>query len=321
VVVQVTVNIHRPWLHSLALVILAFQGQFKYFLLKCHHFAPIHHLDHYSILLLLTMGDLSQATLRTLANADGSATYTVPHQGFKMIAGVNYPVEVPYRSDEIPESTYIEVNLRPHNGVGMVKERHVEELIKRTLHVIVLGEQTPRTMLQVTLQVVSVDIDESLPGGVKGGGQGETYLGVLSSALNAAVLGCLDAGVQMKNVAGATLIGLSRKDGQVVINPGVLQRKKCSSLHVFAFDKDGSSLLIESEGRFDLNGLEQAEQAARLAVLGHVVDSANGSQTNKQQHGDVPMNGTDNNSGIPVMDVIRKAMDARVIKDESWRQD
>ncbi|EXJ54358.1 hypothetical protein A1O7_09697 [Cladophialophora yegresii CBS 114405] len=273
------------------------------------------------------MGDPPQATLHTLDNADGSATYSAPHQGYKIVAGVNYPVEVPYRSDELPESTFVEVNLRPHNGVGMVKERHVEDLIKRTLQALVLGDETPRTMLQVTLQVVSVETDESLPGGVKSGGQGETYLDMLASALNAAILGCLDAGVQMRTVTGAAVIGLSRDDGQVVVNPGVVQRQGCSSLHVFAFTQDGKTLLIESEGRFSMDHLKRAEQAARLAVLGQnqgqrANNKTNASDANKLPNGDVAMNGTGHDSAVvSVLDVMRKAMQARVIEDESWRQD
>ncbi|KIX05422.1 uncharacterized protein Z518_06294 [Rhinocladiella mackenziei CBS 650.93] len=271
------------------------------------------------------MSEPPQATLHTLINADGSVTYSAPNHGYQIAAGVNYPVEVPYRSDEIPESTFIEVNLRPHDGVGMVKERHVEELIKRTLQTIVLGEETPRTMLQVTLQVVSVETDGSLPGGAKSGGQAETYLDILASAINASVLGCLDAGVQMKAVAGATLIGIG-PDEEVIVEPGVLQRKKCSSLHVFGFTSNGKTVLMESEGKSTISSWKQAEQAARSAILGHIDYSTNVSDVNKQ-NGDVAMNGTStkgntaSNSVICVLDVMRKAMEARVIKDESWRQD
>lgn len=262
-----------------------------------------------------------QALLHTLVNADGSATYIAPGQSFKIVAGVNYPVEVPFRSDEIPESTFIEVNLRPHNGVGMVKERHVENLIKRTLQTIVLGQETPRTMLQVTLQVMGVETDEGLPGGVKGGGQGETYLDMLASALNAAVLGCLDAGVQMKAVAGAALVGIG-PDQDVVMSPEVSTRKQCTSVHVFGFRSDGKTLLMESEGKFDMDNWKQAEQVARSAVLGHDKNT-NASEVDKQ-NGDSAMNGTDAttaNSAISVLDVMREAMEARVIKDERWRQD
>ncbi|EXJ77225.1 hypothetical protein A1O3_10383 [Capronia epimyces CBS 606.96] len=262
----------------------------------------------------MAMTESPKAILHTLVNADGSATYTAANNGCQIIAGVNYPVEVPYRSDEIPESTFIQVNLRPHNGVGMVKERHVEELIMRTLQTVVLGDETPRTMLQITLQVVSVESDESLPGGVKGGGQGETYLDVLTSALNASILGCLDAGVQMKAVAGAALVGISQ-DGRLIAGPSVVQRKKCTSLHVFAFTSDGKTVLMESEGKCSVGDWKQAQQVARSAVLGTV---------NKQHNGDVAMNGTNTSSeysGLGVLDVIRKALEARVIKDGGQRHE
>ncbi len=261
-----------------------------------------------------------QATLRSLLNADGSSTYSAPNHGYRIVAGVNYPVEVPYRSDEIPESTFIEVNLRPHNGVSMVKERHVEELIKRTLGTIILAEETPRTLLQITLQVVSVETDESLPGGIKGGGQGETYLDVLASAFNAAVLGCLDAAVPMRAVAGAVLVGTG-SDRHFMVSPGVVTRKKCVSLHVFGFNSDGKILLMESEGKFSMAEWKEAEQVARLAVLGSS-QKINAADINKQ-NGDVAMNGSDTSgsAAICVLDVVRKAMEDRVIKDESWRQE
>lgn len=262
----------------------------------------------------MALTELPKAILHTLATADGSATYIAPNNGYQIVAGVNYPVEVPFRSDEIPESTFIEVNLRPHNGVGMVKERHVEELITRTLQTIVLGEETPRAMLQITLQVVSVQSDESLPGGVKGGGQGETYLDLLASALNAAILGCLDAGVQMRAIAGAAVVGIDH-NGRLVVGPSVVQRKKCSSLHVFAFTSDGKTVLMESEGKFNMDDWKRAGQAAREAVLGNV---------NKPDGGDIAMNGTNTTSGtsgICTLSVIREALEARVIKDESRRQE
>lgn len=264
------------------------------------------------------MGDPPQAILHPLVSADGSATYIAPSRGYKIVAGVNYPVEVPYRSDEVAESTFIEVNLRPHNGVSMVKERHVEELVRRTVQTIVLGEETPRTMLQITLQVVSVETDETLPGGVKGGGQGETYLDILASSINAAVLGCLDAGVQMKAVAGAALVSIG-PDRQLVVNPSVHQRKNSTSLHVFCFSSDGKVLLMESEGKFTMPEWRQAEQVARSAVLGH----SENSNINKQ-NGDVAMDESDDTSRSSVtcvLDVLRKAVEARVIKDESWRQE
>ena len=209
---------------------------------------------------------LAQIVLHPLHNADGSATYTAPDNANTIIAGVNYPVEVPYRSDEIPDSTFIEVNLRPHNGVAMVKERHIEFLLKQTLQSIVRIEATPRMMLQVTLQVAGAETDEDLPGGIKGGGQGETYLPVLASALNAAVLGCLDGAVQMKQIAGAALIGI-KYDGTIVESPKVSERKKCKSLHVFAFAASGDVVLMQSEGPFSIKEWTSAQELARRLVV------------------------------------------------------
>jgi exosome complex component RRP46 len=209
---------------------------------------------------------LAQLVLHPLHNADGSATYTGPNDTHTIIAGINYPVEVPYRSDEIPDSTFIEVNLRPHNGVAMVKERHVESLVKQTLQSIVRIEETPRMMLQVTLQVASAETDEDLPGGIKGGGQGETYLPVLASALNAALLACLDGAVKMKQTAGAALIGI-KQDGTPVENPRAAERKKCKSLHVFALTGSGEVILMQSEGAFSLEEWTGAQELGRRLVV------------------------------------------------------
>jgi exosome complex component RRP46 len=209
----------------------------------------------------------AQITVRSLRNANGSATYTAPNGLHTITVGVNYPVEVPYRSDEIPESTLIEVNVRPANGVTLVKERHVESLVKRTLQSIVRLEETPRMLLQVTLQITAAETDESLPGGIKEGGQGETYLSILASAVNAAVLGCLDGGVQMEQIAGAALIGIG-KDGTCLVSPRVEERKKCRSLHVFAVDGTGGVVLAESEGAFKMQEWTRALDQAKLLVQG-----------------------------------------------------
>lgn len=209
----------------------------------------------------------AQVVLRPLRNANGSATYTSPNGIHTITVGVNYPVEVPYRSDEEPEATQIEVNVRPANGVALVKERHVESLVKRTLQAVTRVEDTPRMLLQVTLQITSAEVDESLPGGIKEGGQGETYLPVLASAINAAVLGCLDGGVPMKQIAGAALIGIGN-DGTCLVSPRIEARKQCRSLHVVAVDGTGSVVLAESEGAFKMQDWTRAQEEAKSLVQG-----------------------------------------------------
>ena len=210
---------------------------------------------------------LPKIDLHTLHSSDGSATYTSPTNSHTLICGVNYPLEVSYRSKEIPEDTYIEVNLRPHNGVGQVKERHIEQLVKSVLSSIIRGEETPRCYLQCTIQVTQVEEDESLPGGTKGEGQGGSYLEVLAGAVNAAVLGCLDGGVQMRGIAGACVVAVG-EEGRMTVWPGLRERKVASSLHVFAFGREGETVLCESEGVFGFDEWVGAEKLAREAVVG-----------------------------------------------------
>jgi len=54
-------------------------------------------------------------TFNTLPHADGSATYE--GHGYTVVGAVNGPLEA-QRRDELPDETFLEVNLRPANGPG-----------------------------------------------------------------------------------------------------------------------------------------------------------------------------------------------------------
>lgn len=246
--------------------------------------------------------------LHSLSSSDGSALYTPPSQSSTFLAGINYPLEVSYRSNEIPEDTYIEVHLRPNNAVGVVKERHIEQLVARVLRSIVLGDETPRCMLQCTIQVTDSEINESLPGGVKGGGQAESYLETLASAINIAVLGCLDAGVQMRGVAGAAVVSIS-PTGKVDAWPGLKERKEAESLHVFCYGRDGQNLLFESEGHFELDWWVEAERVARAVVLGGM------GRDDEGENGDVVME----EKSESLFATFRRVVEERVERDNRWK--
>lgn len=245
--------------------------------------------------------------LHTLQSADGSATYQSP--AHTILCGVNYPLEVQYRSKELPEDTYIEVNLRPHNAVAGVRERHVESIVKRLLQGVVLGEETPRCMLQVTIQVTDVSEDESLPGGVKSGGQGESYLGLLAGAINAAVAGCLDAGVQMRGAAGAAIVAVKRS-GELVVWPDTRQVKQAKSVHMFAYGRQGECLVMESEGHFDIDEWEEAEKVVRRVVVGAA----------STEDEDISMDQGGAEAGNTLLASMRRAVEVRVERDGRWRE-
>jgi exosome complex component RRP46 len=103
-----------------------------------------------------------KTSLHPLNRADGSAIYTSPN-GYTILAAVNGPVEV-QRRDELPEEAHIEVNVRPHDGVGQVKERHLEVLITNTLRDVVFIQMFPRQMVQLTLQILRAPVDDNTIG-------------------------------------------------------------------------------------------------------------------------------------------------------------
>jgi exosome complex component RRP46 len=243
--------------------------------------------------------------LHPLTRADGSATYKHTATNTTILCGVNFPVEAPARS-LLPEECYIEVNVRPHTGVGQVKERHLECLVADMLRSVVLLEMYPRMMLQITLQVMSQGRDEEVTGS---GGQGESYLPILAALVNAAVAGCLDAGVGMRGSVVATTVAVMKVTGELRIDPSVKDIKRARSLHVLGFSSVGELELMESEGIFSFEEWENVESLARAACLGGVAEI-----------GDINMqDGEVEAAGKNVMDVLRGAVEVRVMADERWR--
>ena len=118
---------------------------------------------------------MMSTTLSPLIRADGSATYT--DNGYSVIGAVNGPVEV-QRRDELPEEATVDVAIRPAAGVGGklcsslvvgiiidsvlgVRERHLESIIQSTLRRVILVSAHPRTLIQVTLQIIVTPEDDS----------------------------------------------------------------------------------------------------------------------------------------------------------------
>ena len=124
---------------------------------------------------------MANVTLSSLHRADGSATYT--SNGYSVVAAVNGPIEV-QRRDELPEEAAIDVAIRPAAGVGGkdryysdhepssmllmfitgVRERHLESILQSTLRHVILVSAHPRTLIQVTLQIISSE-EESFNAG------------------------------------------------------------------------------------------------------------------------------------------------------------
>jgi exosome complex component RRP46 len=117
------------------------------------------------------------SSINTLQNPDGSSQYTF--LGYTAIGSVNGPVEVS-RRDELPEEATLEVNIRPAMGVGSTlldirplwlqyanmykapRDRHLESVLHSAFRRIILTHQFPRTLIQLTLQMLQSPPSTSL---------------------------------------------------------------------------------------------------------------------------------------------------------------
>ncbi|KAH9826009.1 Mis12 component-domain-containing protein [Teratosphaeria destructans] len=214
-----------------------------------------------SILNSLSMGHPA-ITHHPLHRADGSTSYTCPNTTETILASVNGPIEV-QRRDEVPDECFVEVNLRPANGVGGPRERWLEGVVAGVLRSAVLLHLHPRMMIQVTLQQV----------GGEGTGKGKRAwedVGVLPGLLNAANLALVDAGIPMGGMVSAVLVAVDLS-GRISLDPGKADVGSSKSVHAFAFNQHGDMLLNESVGGFSMeewNAVAEAAEKACVSALG-----------------------------------------------------
>ncbi|KAI4759123.1 hypothetical protein E4T52_01055 [Aureobasidium sp. EXF-3400] len=231
------------------------------------------------------------ADVSVLHRADGSARYSAA--GYTVVAAVNGPIEVT-RRDELPQHAALEVNVRPAVGVGSPKERHLETLIHSTLRDIVLTHMHPRTLIQLTLQIVNTPEQENtLPASFA--------LSPLPSLLNAAMLAFLSASIPMTNTFTSTLLAI-QPSGDISINPSPKLLLPASSAHVFAFSSTGNLILDLSEGEFDLDTWEKAHDKAKEECCKEQVEE------NAMEEGKPSLQG-----------FVERVVEARVDKERAWK--
>ncbi|KAI4226937.1 MAG: hypothetical protein LQ349_006801 [Xanthoria aureola] len=241
--------------------------------------------------------------LSPLAQADGSASYT--SNGYSVIAAVNGPVEV-QRRDEIPEESAIDVVLRPAVGVGGVRERHLESIIEKTLRQVILVSAHPRTLIQVTLQVVAAPDESNASNNLH---QSASNLSLLPILLQSSILALLSTSLPLTMTFTTTLIAVSRS-GELVRTASVKALKEAASLHVLAFSSLGELLLAESEGTFDVDIWDQvyiwAKKDCRMS------DSGDLTQTD-----DVDM---DLSKSDTLEDSLRSIIEEKAATEYRWKE-
>ncbi|THV67696.1 hypothetical protein D6D19_10212 [Aureobasidium pullulans] len=233
------------------------------------------------------------AEVSMLHRADGSARYSAA--GYTVVAAVNGPIEVG-RRDELPQHAALEVNVRPAVGVGSPKERHLESLINSTLRDIVLTHMHPRTMIQLTLQIIKTPEQENtLPASFA--------LSPLPALLNASLLAFISGSIPLATTLTSTLLAVS-PSGDLSINPTPKILLQASSAHVFAFSSTGNLLLDLSEGEFDLDTWEKAHDKAKEECC-------------KEQVSEDAME-----EGKPSLQTfVERVVEGRVEKERAWKND
>ncbi|KIW03886.1 uncharacterized protein PV09_05179 [Verruconis gallopava] len=175
----------------------------------------------------------------SLHRADGSATYSA--DGYTAVAAVNGPLEV-QRRDELPEEAAIEVNIRPAIGVGSTRERHLESLIQSTLKSVVLTKNFPRTLIQITVQMINTPDQTSMriPGL-----SSTSYLPGLPVLLQASLLALISGAIPLETTYAA------------------IAKRLSASYHVFVFSGENQLLLAESEGDFSFKDWQCISEEAK----------------------------------------------------------
>ncbi|KAI9680313.1 MAG: hypothetical protein M1829_001199 [Trizodia sp. TS-e1964] len=187
--------------------------------------------------------DKPAALLSHLHHTDGSATYS--HNGYTVVCAVNGPIEVP-RRDEHPEEATIDVIIQPAIGIGGPRERLLESILLATLRHMIIKQNHPRSLIQVSLQVCSMP-DMSSPDVANP--QFSSNVLVLPALIQAAMLGLLSAAIPLSTTATATIVAAD-KSGNLVQDPSPDAIRKAVSVHVMAFNSEEKLILSESKGAF-----------------------------------------------------------------------
>ncbi|KAL8945810.1 MAG: hypothetical protein Q9222_007701 [Ikaeria aurantiellina] len=240
--------------------------------------------------------------LSPLDRADGSATYS--SNGHTVIAAVNGPVEV-QRRDEIPEEAAIDVVIRPAIGVGGVRERYLESVVEKTLRQVILVSAHPRTLIQVTLQILEAP---GVSNGAGGSHQSASNLPVLPALLQSSILALLSTSLPLTMTLTATLVIVS-PSGELVTEPSPKAIKEATSTHILGFSSHGKLLLAESEGVFDIDTWDQVHDKAEKTCRGTSVGDSD-------QMTDVDVSATGSES---LETSLQNAIQDKAQREQRWR--
>ncbi|PGH27636.1 hypothetical protein AJ80_00649 [Polytolypa hystricis UAMH7299] len=243
-------------------------------------------------------------SLAPLQFPDGSASYTSP-SGDQILASVNGPIEATRRETQKPEEATIEVFVKPGVGAGGVGERYVEGVLRGILTRVILTHERvmARRGIVVTLAVLKNKCTDG-----KVADRGGSYLPILPSLLNAALLALLSAAIPLSMTYTSTIIAVSTSN-DLTPNPSPRNIDSASSVHVLAFSSKGHLLLNESKGSFDLDTWDRVFEFAKSVCRGEAAAKLD-------EGADVDMEAAADNS---LEHFVRETVEDKLRRDLSWK--
>ncbi|KAK9873593.1 hypothetical protein WA026_023150 [Henosepilachna vigintioctopunctata] len=160
-----------------------------------------------------------------------------------VIAGIYGPVNCKM-SKMLSDKAYIEMNYRPKAGVPSVQDRFYEDIIKNTCETALAGALYPRASVIITVQEMHDD------------GQ------LISCAINAACLACLDSGIDMRFIFASISCFLT-KDGNLHLETPN-SKNDIQAVFVFVFDSvKGDVIVSHTEGVYSIDNYKQGLKISR----------------------------------------------------------
>lgn len=198
--------------------------------------------------------------------------------------------------------------------------------MKKTLRKVILVDAHPRTLVQVTLQLVATPREEDVLGGLA---QADSVglvllrervslglipmlqnLSILPALLQASMLALLSTSIPLSMTLTATFIAVDFS-GKLVQDPSAQQLREAESVHALAFSSHGDLLVVESEGEFDMDVWEAVVHKAAQICRGDEKDGAEDEDEN--------MN-IDSEERRTLEDALRDTIREKVAREQKWKE-
>jgi exosome complex component RRP46 len=236
--------------------------------------------------------------INVLPSADGSSTHTA--LGTTVLTSINGPLEVS-RRDENPEAATLDVNVRTATGPGSPRDRQLEQLVLQSLRYLVAVKQLPRTLIQVTLQILETPLtveEDALPSALR-----RSTLRLLPALLGSVNLALLAANIPLSFTLAVRLVLTGDGVEPFLVNLDAsnllaeLKRYGSTVLgtHLFVFAVASQKVEIvtqSSEGDFSPEDWEAACEAA-------------GESLEKEDEGEMDVNGQRIGDGSSLLSILK----------------